>query len=163
MLVGCRAAHADAEHAVVDGRVVHGLRGVAREVEQHLLDHGAVAQHGRQAGLHGRVHAHAQLARLQAHERQDGVQQLLRGDGLARLVAAAHEVVHALDDLARALGLARDVLHGHAHVLQVPRLRGFEQIDGARGIAGDGGQGLVELVAQQRGHLAHGGEARRGL
>jgi hypothetical protein len=38
--------------------------------------------------------------------------------GLARLVAAAHKVVHALDHLARALGLLGDA-HGHAHVAQV--------------------------------------------
>ena len=38
---------------------------------------------------------------------------------LARLVAAAHKVVHALDHLACALGLPRNVLHGHAHILQL--------------------------------------------
>jgi hypothetical protein len=61
-------------------------------------------------------HPHAQLARLQAHQRHDGVEQRARRHRLARLVAPAHEVVHALDDLAGALSLLGDAAHRHFEV-----------------------------------------------
>jgi hypothetical protein len=38
-----------------------------------------------------------------------------------------------------------------------------QQVQRAGGVAGDGGQRLVQLVAQQRGHLAHRGQPRAGL
>ena len=40
---------------------------------------------------------------------------------------------------------------------------GIEQVQRPGGIAGYGCQGLIEFVAQQRGHFAHGGKPRRGL
>ena len=39
----------------------------------------------------------------------------------------------------------------------------FQQVDGAVGVAGDGGQRLVEFVAEQRGHLADRGQPCGGL
>ena len=175
MRVGGCTPHPDIQHTIAHTRVIHGLHGVARQVQQHLLHHGAVAQRGRQAGLDGGVHAHPQLAGLQAHQGQDGIKQLLRMHGLAGLVAAAHKVVHALDHAARALGLAGDLAHGHAYILHGILLGGgrtgagtggrgmFQQVDGAVGVAGDGGQRLVEFVAEQRGHLADRGQPCGGL
>ena len=66
--------------AVHDGRDF----GV-RLVEQHLLDHGGVADHGWQARLDVHLHLHAQLAGLHAHQGHDGIQQLGGGDAFAQL------------------------------------------------------------------------------
>ncbi|MBN8919169.1 MAG: twin-arginine translocation signal domain-containing protein, partial [Rhizobiales bacterium] len=68
-----RTPHAQLQFAVHGLGRVHGLHAVARQVEQHLLDHGRIAEHGRQAGLDIGGHAHAQVARLQADQRQHGV------------------------------------------------------------------------------------------
>ena len=105
-------AHADAQHA--RGRVaavLHGLDGVARQVQQHLLDHGAVAEHARRGLRQVGHHLRAALARLQAHQRQHRVEQQVDAEALAQLLAAAHEVVHALDHAAGALGLLGHALH----------------------------------------------------
>ena len=67
----------------------------------------------RQAVFERELDAHAELARLQPHQRQHRVEQRLRRDGLARAVAPAHEVVHAADHLAGAVGLLGDAAHRH--------------------------------------------------
>jgi hypothetical protein len=53
----------------------HRLDAVAREVEQHLLQHGAVAAHARRFGRQVQFDARAALARLQAHQGQHGLDQ----------------------------------------------------------------------------------------
>ena len=141
---------------------VHGLHGVAGQVEQDLFDHGAVAQHLGQAGGCAQVHLHRELARLQVDQRQNGVEQGLWRHRLARLVAAAHKVMHAFDDLACALGLLGDALHGQLQIgLRVAAFT--QQVGGAGGVARYSGQRLVQLMAEQGGHFAHHGQAGRGL
>ena len=54
--------------------------------------------------------ARAALARLQPHQRQHRVDQRVAAHRLARLLAPAHEVVHALDHAPGALGLLGDAL-----------------------------------------------------
>jgi kynurenine 3-monooxygenase len=98
------------------GRVLHGLHAIAHQVEQHLFDHGTVAQHRRAVRRHGRDHLHRELARLQSDQRHDGIEQVLRRHRLARLLAPAHEVMHAADHLAGTLGLAGDALQGRQQV-----------------------------------------------
>ena len=179
---GGRTAHAQLQLALHGLGRVHGLHAVARQVEQHLLDHGRIAEHGREAGLDVGGHAHAQVACLQADQRQHGVYEFGGAYDFAGLVAPPHEIAHALDHAACAVGLEADALHGHAQVLQLLAQPGFMVRDGAartctcaraivapqhvqrsRGVAGDGHQRLGEFMAQQRGHLAHRGQAGRGL
>ena len=167
---GQRGAHLQLQHPRVGRRVFHGLDGVAREVEQHLLDHGAVAQRRRQPRRHAADQAHAVGARLQVDQWQHGAQQGLGGYGFACLAAAAHQAVHALHHAARARSLVGNVLHGTAQVLQqgVPcvGIAGIvmgQQIEGAGGVAGYRGQGLIDFMAQERGHLSHRGEVGRCL
>ena len=160
------------------GGSFHRLDGVARQVEQHLLDHRAVAVHARHRGRRGGqidLDTRAGLARLQPHQRQHGFDQQVHRHGFLVLFAAAHKVVHALDDAAGALGLFGDAFqrlaqHGAAlhwtGLVERRRLVAsgrIQQVERARGVAGDRRQRLVELVAEQRGHLAHHGQARRGL
>ena len=84
-----------------------------------------------------------------------------------RLMPSPHEVVHALDHPPGALGLLSDACHGLVH--QRERLGSghglgvVEQIERAGGVTGDGRQRLVQLVAQQRRHLAHAGQPGGGL
>ena len=92
-----------------------------------------------------------------------------RRDRLARLLAPAHEVVHALDHPAGALGLLGDALRRPGAASPCGRrasLRGRRRacrFSEPAGVAGDRGQRLVQLVAQQRGHLADGRQPRGGL
>ncbi len=84
---------------------------------------------------------------------------------LARLLATAHEVVHALDHPAGPLGLLADALDRLAQ--QRARLGlvdvALQQVQRAGCVARDRRQRLVQFVAQQRRHLADGGEPRGGL
>ena len=111
------------------------------------------------------MHLDLQLARLQVDQRGNRVEQGLGCHGFAGLVAAAHKVVHAVDDFARPPGLLGYTAQGHVHIVQGLWHGGgvFEQVERAIGITGDGGQRLVQLVAEQGGHLAHGGQSGRGL
>ena len=159
-----RLAHADAQHTRCwVAAVLHRLDGIAREVQQHLLDHGAVADHARRRVRQVGVDPGAALARLQPHQRQHRVEQQVHADGFAQLLAAAHEVVHALDDPPGALGLLGHVLQGLAQQRRCVGIGLVHQVQRAAGIAGNGRQRLVQLVAQQRGHLADGGQPRGGL
>jgi hypothetical protein len=134
----------------------HRLDAVAREVEQHLLDHGAVAHHARHGRRQVDLDARAALARLQPHQRQHRLDQQVAAHRLVRLLAPAHEVVHALDDAAGALGLLGDALGRllAACAAVSASVRGAASGSASRGVAGDRRQRLVELMAQQRGHLA---------
>jgi len=73
--------------------------------------------------------------------------------------------VHAVDHAPGAPGLFGNALQGHVNVLHgaADRFGRVQQVERAVGVAGNGGQGLVEFVAEQRSHLAHGGQACRGL
>ena len=78
--------------------------------------------------------------------------------------APAHEVVHASDHAPGPLGLLRDALGRlEQHVPRPAFRRLVQQVQRTGGEAGDRGERLVELVAEQRGHLAHRRQARRGL
>ena len=73
--------------------------------------------------------------------------------------------MHALDHPAGALSLLGNALggllqHGAGFGILFARLH---QVQRPGCVAGDGGQRLVQLVAEQRGHLAHGGQPRGGL
>ena len=136
--LGLRGPHMQLEQALGRraGRVLHGLHAVARQVQQHLLDHGAVAPHLGAARRDVGDHPHGQLARLQADQRHDGVEQVLGRDRLSRLLAPAHEIVHAADHLAGPLGLLGNALQRHQEVGgQAARLAGsavlgfLQQID----------------------------------
>ena len=67
----------------------HRLHGIACQIQKNLLDHGAVADHGRQALVQFGAHLHPELARLQAHQGRDRVQQQGWRHRFAVLVAAA--------------------------------------------------------------------------
>ena len=74
--------------------------------------------------------------------------------------------MHAFDDFARTLGLLCNALHGTAQTkcqLAAGVGLGLQQIQAAVGVAGNGGQGLVQLVAEQRSHFTHRGQTGGGL
>ena len=172
-------AHLDQQLTRRDARVVHGLHAVAGQVQQHLLHHRAVAVQRGQVRAHHGAHRHPQLAGLQDHQRHDGVQQGLGAHLFTRLVPAADKVVHTFDDPARAFGLLGNTAHrrlqhlvrlGQAHgscrtcrTRHNGRLPIAQQVHRPGCVAGDGGQRLVQLVAQQGGHLTHSGQACSGL
>ena len=111
--LGCRRGtrHPQRQPPVGQWRVtVHRLDAVARQVEQHLLHHGAVNPHPRHRLQHVNLYPRADLARLQSHQRQHRLDQHIGRRQLMRLLAAAYKVVHALDHAAGALGLLGDAL-----------------------------------------------------
>jgi hypothetical protein len=121
-----------------------------------------VADHARHRLRQVELDARAALARLQPHQRQHRVAQQVGAHRLARLLAPAHEVVHALDHAAGPLGLLGDALPrpgaAAAPSRRSRRRRRSIRFQRAGRIARDRGERLVQLVAQQRGHLADGGQ-----
>ena len=111
------------------------------------------------------MHLDLQLARLQVDQGRNGVQQGLRAHGFSGLVAASHKIVHAVDDAACPLGLLGNPAQCHVHIVQGLWLGAgvFQQIQRAVGVAGNRGQWLVQLVAEQGGHFAHCGQSGGGL
>ena len=154
---------------------MHGLHAVARQVEQHLFDHGAVTQHRRTGRINFNHHRHRQLARLQADQRHHGIQQRARLDGLTGLVTPAHKVVHAFDDLAGAFCLLGDASHSQlqvagqvlpntdCNILFAGSRLIVQKVQRAGGITGNRSQRLVQLMTHQRGHLTNHCKSRRRL
>ena len=104
------------------------------------------------------------MARLQLQQGQGVALELVDLDTLALALAAAHEFCDPSNHLAGPLGLLTNAVHGLANV--APRLIGWgllQQVERAVGIAGNGGQGLIELVADHRGHFSSHGQAGGGL
>src|SRR5690606_19261796 len=97
----------DLEEPLALRRIRHRLYGVAGQVEQDLLEHGAVP-HYRSVAEAAPGDADIVLARLQSDKGFQGDDELIDLDRLALQLAPAHEVVDALDDLAGPLGLAVD-------------------------------------------------------
>ena len=146
--------------------LVHRLDAVARQVEQHLLDHRAVAQHARQPASARRPRcarrscapaaAPAAAPRRSARRRRPPRARCSRRRTKSCTLLITRPARSACSAM-RCDGLAQ---HRGAC-----RRRGCpsQQVQRAGGVAGDRRQRLVQLVAQQRGHLAHGGQPRRGL
>ena len=144
-------------------RILHRLDGVARQVQQHLLDHHGVGAQQRQVRRQLFLDGDIVFARLQVDQRADAVDQGADGDILALRFALAHEIVHAADDLAGPLRLRAGLFQRR---FQGSRFDGRAAVDGAadqvqraRRVAGNGRQRLIQFMRQHRRQFAHGGQA----
>ena len=71
----------------------------------------------------------------------------------------AHEVADVADDLPGPLGLDGDTLH-HVAAMLGGRPPALHQMDAGPGIGADGGERLIQLMGDPRGHLPEGAQAR---
>jgi hypothetical protein len=134
---------------------VDGLGRVLQQVDQHLLDQDRVdiswagARH-----VVGQAHvAAAQLDLGQLHASST----MPARRPVCGWVRCASRSADALDDLARALGLARGLFQRASRSSSV--ICRLDARDHAAAVVVDGGQRLVQFVRHAGGHLAHGDQA----
>ncbi len=156
-------AGADLEDALGRARSRPWLDRVAREVEDHLLEHHRVAARSAagRASTSTLTRTPVRRACSSTSARQSS-SSCPASSGTRCGSLLPHEFVHAPDHLpARAAPAAR--LGERRGELLHARVAALEQVEGAREVARDGAQRLVQLVGERRGHLAHGREPRGGL
>ena len=113
---------------------------------------------GGQPAIHPAIHAGAQLAGLQLHQGQDRVEQAgpmhpgARSRRRTKSCTLWMMLRHAVPGLRSGAGHPRTVAPAGRAIAQ--------QVDRSGGIARDRRQRLVQLVAQQRGHLAGSSQRR---
>src|SRR5215510_9087222 len=162
--------HADGDHAVLagsgghdelaPGRLLHGLDRVAHEVEQHLLDLHLVGEHKLDRRIELELDAYAVILRADQGQGAGLLDQLAEILDAALGLAAGDEIAQPADDLPGAQRLFPRLVHRVVHHDGALVGGAFEQAPRAFQVVGNGGQWLIELVRQGRGHLAHGGEPR---
>ncbi len=148
-------------------RFLHRLDRIAHQVQHHLLNLDLVDEHESGAAIEAKRDAHAGFLDPDQRQRARLLDQLREAFDVPLGIAAGHELAHPADDLARAqslVGRAFDGVPDHARLLG---LDAVEKAPASVEIAGDRGQGLVQLMRQGRRHLAHRAETRnmdeRGL
>ena len=142
---------------LVDAR--HRIHGVHQQVQQHLLELHAVADHDREVRWHVGSNRHVAQRGLRRGQGEDVVHDVVELQ--LRLLGrrALRQGTHALDDGARTLGVGDDVGHDFlqlVHLLAPTR----EQPSARVGVVGDRGQRLVQLVREGGRHLAERRHAR---
>ena len=136
----------------------HGVDGVLQQVQQHLFDQDAVGRQARQIGRHVDGDRHAIALGGNFGQGQRLGQDLVHRDVALLGRLPAHEVAHPLDYRGGPLGLTGDLVEGFGDARVVHRCRaaGLHAPYQTGGVVADGGQRLVQLVRNRRGHLAHG-------
>ena len=132
----------------------HGVDAVADQVDHDLLHLDAVG--GDLGQALGEVEAGTDLAVGGADQRQPRrvEHDLVDDDGLAFGGAARDEAPQAADHLAGAVGLSDGLLHVLRRAPGLIRT-GLDQAARCFAEVGDSGEGLIELVDDHRGNLAH--------
>ena len=139
---------------------LHGINGIAQQVDEHLLKHDAITLHLciLMVQLNAQFNGVALEFPVQQSQAsiQQGVQIYRLIPGLARL----GEFAHAADDAGGVLHLIQRQLHALLQHRQQGRVRRLNRdscharLEAAQHI-GDGAQRLVQLVRQGSGHFAY--------
>ncbi len=150
---GARGPGAEAHGQRIDGsRLAHRLDAVAHEVDEELLEQDPVGEHKRR-GRHVDRDPHPAHPRIRLEETGGLAHDRRQIERREPRLALAHEILDPADDLARPVGLMRELGQRRR---QKRRIRPLlpQEVRGPRRIARDGGERLVQLMRQRRGHLA---------
>src|SRR5215831_4712943 len=145
---GSGVGHADGDHLVVAGcggnnelaslRRLHGLDGIAQQVQQNLLDLHLVDKDEIDGRVELKADTHTLI--LGSDQRQGAglLNELLDAFDPTLAVAPAHELAQATDDLSRAQSLIARLVHGVAQQAHAVLDATFEQASRALHVAHDG-------------------------
>ena len=160
---GCRRGAHD-EHAVPILHLVHGLEGIAQQVQEHLtqleavpVDQGEIVSQGQR----DQSRRCAAASRCTSPMVSRTTSLILRRVKFLR--PGGHKRLQLPHHLVGAAGVRDNIGQGRARFLQIRRVEG-EQMPGRLGVAEHGRQGLLDLVGQDSEFpQAVGGEGRRQL
>ncbi len=156
------AGERDGEEPPLGRNRRHGLRAVAQEVEQHLLDQDAIGHHGGEVRRDLHVDPEPGRAGVDGGEGHRLVHEFGQVHRAEARLALLHEVLDAADDGAGPLGLRRQLLQRAFERLGIGAVAP-DQVERPRRIGRDGGERLVQFVGERGRHLAEGDEPSRAL
>src|SRR5665213_507072 len=136
--------------------VLHGVLGVHQEVDENLLELAEIALNGREIGFEVECDFDAAGAHLMLKERGRVADHGVDVDAGDVSRASAREVEQAVDDFGSAEGLLGDLVEDRGEVLAVG-VR-FELLGEHLGVAGDDGEGGVDLMRDAGGEKTDGGK-----
>ena len=137
----------------------HRLKGIAKQVDQNLLDLDPVDQHQIELRVQTEAKLHILLAGARQTERAGLLNQLRKALDAFFRFAARDKIAKPANDLAGAERLLGSAVHGIFDLGRIGVVTGRQEPARAVHIIADGGKRLVKLVRQRGGHLTHRAQA----
>src|SRR5204863_5828143 len=152
----------DLHLAAIERRVTHGIKGVAHEINQHLLHLSGIAFNRRQIFGQGHFHFAGLRSSISANHVPDRFYHIIQIDSAANRAALLNGVSDIVYDVVSALSV-RD--HVGKDLLQLRRVKlPIGNVLHSRvGVAHNRGQRLIELVRERRRHFSEQAESGKKI
>ncbi len=134
----------------------HGLAGVDQEIEEDLLELNGIAEN-LEIGLDLDAEGDAIFSGVAGHDQEGFIDEFLDGD-FAEDGLAAGQAEHGLADFSGLVSALEGFAEGLSDQVHVG-IFGLGRLEGELRVADDGGEEVVELVSDDGGDGADGGEA----
>ena len=138
---------------------LHRFHAVHDEIEDHLLQLDAVAEHLAQGRGEFHPQRHSVAGQLVMQQRNDLVDDFIDIERRPLIDGLVDQPADALDHLARPVAVLDDGLHRAARLVQVGRVAVEPALTGC-GVGDDGGQRLVHLMGDRGGEFPQCRHAR---